>query len=122
MPTDTPATPFVVDDAHKAIGQAIAGLVKAMFAGPDAAMDPEAGKQFMESLTGALTAGSSACVEVKRITAAVTQLRDSHRPRPHLDPTAAGALCEACSLTGALVAWPCGAWTGAEQILAHNQP
>jgi hypothetical protein len=119
-PTDLP--PFDLDTAHKAIGTALVTMVTFSFRGPNAAPPtPDEARQFMEAVQQAVFQGSNACAEIKRMREDLTQLRDSHRPRPHADPTQPGALCEACSLTGALIAWPCGPWSTAEQILTRGQ-
>jgi hypothetical protein len=121
-PFADPTAPFDADAAKKAIGDSMFNLVKLMMPLPGASPDPSLADSFMTSVTGALAAGSQAISEVKRIRDDVAQMRDSHRPRPHADPTAAGALCEACSLAGSLTAWPCSVWTAAERILTHRQP
>lgn len=116
-----PAAAFDVEAANRTIGESMVNLVKLMMPMPGSEPDPELANSFMTSITTALAAGSGAVAEVKRLRADLAQMRDSHRPRPHADPTAAGALCEACSLHGALTAWPCGTWTSVERILAHGQ-
>ncbi|MFC1420800.1 hypothetical protein [Streptacidiphilus cavernicola] len=117
----TPEAPFDADVANKAIGAALVNLVKLMLPAPGQGPDPELAETLMPALTGALTAGSAAVAEVRRVREAVATMRDGHRPRPHADTTAPGALCESCSLHGALIPWPCAAWTSAEQILAHSR-
>lgn len=116
-----PAAAFDADAAHRSIGDSMVTLVKLMMPIPGAAPDPELASSFMTSITTSLAAGSAAVAEVKRLRTDLAHLRDSHRPRPHADPTAAGALCEACSLHGVLAAWPCSAWTAVERILTHRQ-
>ena len=116
-----PNAPFDADASGKAIGGAISSLIKLSFPTPGAELDPDAAAAFMTTITEALAAAGHALAEVKRIRGALTAMRDGHRPRPHTDPTAPGALCDACSLHGALITWPCTPWTAAEQILTHNQ-
>jgi hypothetical protein len=75
----------------------------------------------MAAIREGLLGGMTACSEITRMRSDITQLRDAHRPRPHADPTAPGALCEACSLRGALIAWPCETWRAADRTLTKDQ-
>ncbi|MCI3277490.1 hypothetical protein [Streptomyces cylindrosporus] len=112
---------FDLDTASNAIGEATLRLVKLTFREPGTLPSAADGRAFMESLRGALTAGSAACSEVTRIRGELTVLRDGHRPQPHADPTKPGALCAACSVHGSIVAWPCATWSAAERILTHGK-
>lgn len=116
----TPA-PFNLDTAQKDIGEALLGFLRISLDGASLKDDPEAGRQIFESIKDSIVAGLGACGEVKRLYEALTGLRDTHRPRPHLDPTAPGALCAACSLHGALITWPCETWTAIDRTLTHHQ-
>lgn len=113
--------PFSLDTANKSIGNALVDLIKLMFPRPGTTLDRAAGQDILKSLTDGIGAGSQACTEVTRLRTAFTALRDSHRPKPHADPTAPGSLCAACSLHGALIAWPCETWTVADRTLSHGQ-
>lgn len=122
-PFQTPApAPFNLNIAEKAITDALIGFVRISLDGASLKDDPEAGQRIFESIKDSILAGSNACAEVKRLQAEFTGLRDSHRPRPHADPSTPGALCEACSLNGALISWPCETWKTADKALTHNQP
>ncbi len=120
LPAETP--PFEVDTASKTISGALVQLLTLTLRGPESAPPtPEEGTAFMNAIREAIFAGTQACGEIKRMQADLTAMRDTHRPRPHADPTKPGALCEACSLSGALVAWPCSPWNTAEKILTRGQ-
>jgi hypothetical protein len=115
-------TPFDVDTATKTISGALIQLITMGFRKPEDGAPTEAdGANLMKAIQDSLLAGSLACAEIKRIQADIAAMRDTHRPRPHADPTKPGALCEACSLSGALVAWPCGPWSAAEKVLTRGQ-
>jgi hypothetical protein len=109
--------PFDLKAAHAQIGDAMVTMIKLMLPVPGSQPDQEAAQAAWQSLLQAITAGSHACNEVKRLRSEVAELRDAHRPRPHADPTAPGALCVACSLGGALVNWPCSPWQSADRII-----
>ncbi|MGW2692401.1 hypothetical protein ACWC3Y_11125 [Streptomyces sp. NPDC001296] len=120
-PFETPApAPFDLTDTQKTISNALVGFVQLSLGGDAIKNDPETGRQFFEAIKDSIVAGMAACGEVKRLTEALTGLRDKHQPRPHLDPTTPGALCAACSLHGALIAWPCETWTAVDKTLAHS--
>ena len=119
-PTPAPA-PFNLDTTQKTISNALVGYVRILLDGASIKDDPQAGRQIFDEIKDALIAGSAACAEVKRLHAALTQLRDQHKPRPHADPTAPGALCNSCSLPCVLVAWPCETWTATDRALTHGQ-
>lgn len=121
MTQPTAPAPFNVDDAARTVTTAVIGLITLSFREKDQPVDPEAGKEFAASVREALLAGSAACAEITRMRTALTSLRDNHRPRPHADPNQPGALCTACSLHGALIAWPCETWTAVDQVLTHGQ-
>lgn len=112
--------PFDLDAATTQIGAAVGGVIELTFRPSGEVPTPEATKSVWDAMLGALQAGSSACAEVKRIRGALTDFRDSHRPRPHADPTAPGAICDGCSVHGALVNWPCAPWQFAERLLASK--
>lgn len=116
-----PNAPFDITASDKAIGDALVSLVTLSFRQPGEPIAPEAGQQFFEHVKDAIFAGSMACGEIKRLRADMAAIRDAHRPRPHADPSAPGALCEACSLHGALVSWPCATWTAVDRSLTHGQ-
>lgn len=82
---------------------------------------PAEGKQLMDSIRAAITAGSEAITEVSRYRSELSALRDGHRPQPHADPDQPGALCAACSVHGSIVPWPCATWSAAERILTHGR-
>jgi hypothetical protein len=116
------APSFNLDAANKTITEATVSLVKLML--PLPGQEPptlEQGQALMKQITDAITTGASACSEVTRYRTAFADLREQHRPQPHPNPNAPGALCTACSLHGALVPWPCNAWTTAEKTLSHGQ-
>lgn len=117
-----PAKPFDLDDTQKTVTTALLGLITSILSQREGSPDPEAGANLMESIQDALIAGTAACAEIHRMRAALARLRDTHRPKPHADPTQPGALCATCSLDGALTAWPCQPWTAADRILTHGQP
>lgn len=119
LPTELPA--FNVDTASRTISGALVQMVTLSFRKPEDTPTPEDGAALMKAVQEAILAGSQACAEIKRIQSDLAAMRDTHRPRPHADPNQPGALCEACSLTGALIAWPCGPWNTAEKILTHGQ-
>lgn len=120
-PFDAPApAPFNLDTATKSISNALLGFVR-MSLDPSVKDDRAAGEQIIAAIKDAILAGSNACTEVKRLTDEFTTLRDTHQPRPHADPTQPGALCTACSLHGALIAWPCETWKAADKALTRNQ-
>lgn len=114
-----PPARFDVKAAHLTIGEAISSVLRLSLRGPAAAHDEELASSTFKAITLALMAGSSACAEVTRLHAELSAQRDRHRPRPHADPRAPGALCDACSLHGALVSWPCAVWQAAESILGR---
>lgn len=120
-PIQTP-TPFNLDTAQKDISGALLGFLRMSFGGDEAKNDPEAGQQLIDAIKDSITAGLSACTEVKRLLDGLGALRNRHQPRPHADQSTPGALCAACSLHGAIVAWPCETWTAADQLLTHGQP
>ena len=120
-PLQTP-TAFDLTTAQQAITGALVSFVRISIGGESPKDDPQAGEQLFENIKNAITAGMSACTEVKRLTDSLTVLRNRHQPRPHADPDKPGALCAACSLHGAIVAWPCEAWAAADRILTHGQP
>ncbi|MGW4493826.1 hypothetical protein [Streptomyces sp. NPDC004376] len=115
-----PRTPFDLDTANKAISTALISFVR-MSLDPTVKDDPTAGEQIIGAIKDAILAGSNACAEVKRLQGEFTAMRDKHQPRPHLDPSTPGALCAACSLHGALIAWPCETWKAADRALTHGQ-
>lgn len=116
------AAPFNLDQAQKTIGNSILHMVKASLGVQTNLEDPTVVAELWKSFQEALLAGSAACGEIKRIRGDIAQLRDTHRPQPHANPNTPGALCAACSLGGAITAWPCQPWTAANRILTHDQP
>ena len=118
--TSEPA-PFNLDTTQKTISAGLVGIVRILLDGASLKGDPQAAQQIFGEIKDALIAGSSAYAEVKRLHGSLTALRDQHKPRPHADPTAPGALCNACSLHGVLVAWPCETWTATDRALTHGQ-
>lgn len=118
----TPAspTPFDLDAASKTVTGALLSYMKFSFAAPAERNEADV-RQMLDDLQNALIAGSAACAEVDRLRGELSRLRDQHRPRPHADSSAPGALCEACSLHGALIGWPCQTWTAADRTLTHGQ-
>lgn len=121
-PFETPAPPpFNLDTASKDISDALIGFVRLSLDAESLKSDPQAGRQFFDSIKNSVVAGMSACGEVKRLQDEFSALRDRHKPRPHADPTTPGALCEACSLNGSLIAWPCETWKAADKALTHHQ-
>lgn len=119
-PFPTPGR-FDLDSASTQIGAAVAGVIKMTFRPPGQQPGEKASKELFDSILHALVAGGSACAEVKRLRGGLARLRDNHRPRPHADPTAPGALCQACSLHGALVPWPCEPWQCADHLLTGDE-
>jgi hypothetical protein len=115
--------PFDAKAAQRAITTAMLNFVKLTFRapGPPAAADLEAGQALMAAVPEALKAGSEACGELDRIRGDLAAARDEHRPRPHADPSAAGAQCTRCSLSGVIVSWPCEPWNLAERILNRGR-
>jgi hypothetical protein len=113
--------PFDLNTANDAIGQAIASIVKVTFRAPGSVPAPAEAAAVMDSLRNAVLAGAQACTEITRIRAELAVLRDEHRPRPHADSSAPGALCTACSVHGSIVSWPCSPWTADERILTHGK-
>ncbi|MFJ6667466.1 hypothetical protein [Streptomyces sp. NPDC091383] len=116
----TPPAPFNVDTATKAISAALIGFVRISL-DPSVKDDRAAGDEIIGAIKDAILVGSSACAEVKRLQDVLAAMRNRHQPRPHLDPSAPGALCAACSLHGALITWPCDTWKGADHALTHGQ-
>ncbi|MFJ8153912.1 hypothetical protein [Streptomyces sp. NPDC094468] len=100
---------------------AVIGMVNMSVREPGTMPDRDQAAAVMGKIREALTTGLAACAEVSRLRTELGALRDEHRPRPHADPNAPGALCAACSIHGALVSWPCGTWSTAERILNHGK-
>lgn len=124
FPTQQPETSktFDLDTAHKTITGALMKLLMLSLRDPAAPPTESDAGELMTAIRDALLSGSMACSEITRIRDSLIMLRDTHRPRPHADPSTPGALCEACSLRGALVTWPCETWTAADKTLTHGQP
>jgi hypothetical protein len=115
------AKPFDLEESQKLIGSAVIGIVTLSLAKQET-IDHETSVKVWSDIREAITAGAYACSEIRRMRDEITELRDSHRPRPHADPSRPGALCAACSLDGALISWPCQVWTAADRILTQGQP
>lgn len=120
-PFDTTPAAFDLDTSQKAISTALISFVRVSL-DPTFKDDPAAGEQMFDAIKDAILAGGNACAEVKRLREDLAALKDKHQPRPHLDPSTPGALCTECSLDGALIGWPCGAWKTADQVLNRSQP
>jgi hypothetical protein len=123
MPTQLPDPnkPYDNDTTMKTVSGALIKLVMMGFRDPATPPSDVDGEELMTAIREGLLGGTLACAEVNRMREALKVLRDAHRPRPHADPTAPGALCETCSLHGALIVWPCETWRAADQILTKNQ-
>lgn len=118
--TPTAPTPFDLDASNKAISTALVSYITFSLSQPGE-RTAESVQQMLTDIQNAITAGSAACAEVGRMRTELAALRDQHRPRPHADPSAPGALCEACSLHGSLVQWPCQTWQAVDRTLTNGQ-
>lgn len=113
--------PFDEKTATTTMVDAVISMVTMSMRAPGAMPDREQAAALMGKIREALQTGLAACGEVSRLRTELATLRDEHRPRPHADRTAPGALCAACSIHGALISWPCGTWSAAEKILNHGK-
>ncbi|MET7477974.1 hypothetical protein ABZT17_26905 [Streptomyces sp. NPDC005648] len=113
--------PFDLEADGKTIAMATIGYLQLTLRPPGTVPTAEQATAVMADVRAALLAGTKACSEVSRLRTDLTSLRDTHRPKPHADPTKAGALCAACSVHGSIVAWPCATWSAAERILTHRK-
>ncbi|MFJ6841395.1 hypothetical protein ACIQRE_01860 [Streptomyces griseoluteus] len=118
---NAPDKPFDLEGATRAMSTATLSILKLYTRPPGVAPTPDEAQEVFTGMREAAIAGIAACAEVKRLREEVAGLRDSHRPKPHADPSKPGALCAACSTGGSLVAWPCDPWTTAERILTHGK-
>lgn len=113
--------PFDEKTASATMADAIITMVSAPMRAPGGRPNRETASAVMDKIKDALITGMAAVAEVSRLRAELGALRDEHRPRPHADPTAPGALCAASSIHGALVSWPCSTWSATERILNHGK-
>jgi hypothetical protein len=72
----------------------------------------------------AIKAGLMCLGEIARIRTLMDKQRQTHLPMPSAAQMANGypsaVLCQACSMDGAPVAWPCGVWKLADSFLADG--
>lgn len=58
--------------------------------------------------------------EIGRIRRTMQERRQTHLPTPPATP-GGGVACQACSLDGAIVPWPCGVWKLTDTFLADGK-
>jgi len=114
--------PLDFEKAKEALGRATVGYLTISMGGPKAQeLAPEETADIAKWLPFGLAAGVRVLAELERMRGTLRRQQEQHRPRPHAAPDRPGALCDACSPDGQLVAWPCIAWTLIEDVLKESR-